>query len=95
MATKLIHLVEHNVLRYPRHADVRHKMWLKNWNNLGVDVYIKMACIGEERVLDILLGNRDIINDVLAKENVDNFYSMIQSGFLHTCLRTSSREAPL
>ena len=54
-----------------------------------------MACIGEERVLDILLGNRDIINDVLAKENVDNFYSMIQSGFLHTCLRTSSREAPL
>ena len=82
------------VLRCPRHAGVRHKMWLKIWNNLDVDVYIKMASIGEELVFDVLLGNHDIINDVLARENVDSFYSMI-SGFLHTCLRSSSREAPL
>ena len=59
-------LVEHVVLRCARHADARHKMWLKIWNNLGVDVYIKMASIGEELVHDILLGNHDIINDVLA-----------------------------
>ena len=82
-------LVEHIVLRCPWHAYVRHKMWLKLWNNFGVDVYIKMASIGDELVLEILLGNHDIINDVLARENVDSFYSMI-SGFLHTYLRSLS-----
>ena len=65
---------------------------VKIWNSFGVDVYIKMASIGDELVLDILLGNHDIINDVLARENVDSFYSMI-SGFLHTFLRSLSREA--
>ena len=34
-------LVEYIVLRCPRHADVRHKMWLKMWNNFGVYAYIK------------------------------------------------------
>ena len=65
---------------------------IKIWNNFGVDVYIQMASIGDKLVLDILLGNHDIINDVLARENVDSFYSMI-SGFLYTYLRSLSREA--
>ena len=52
----------------------------------------KMASIADELVLDILHGNHDIINDVLAREKVDSFYSMI-SGFLHTNLRSLSREA--
>ena len=52
-----------------------------------------MASIGDELVFDILLGNHDIINDVLAREKVDSCYSMI-SGFLHTYLRSLSREAP-
>ena len=84
-------------MRCLRYADIRHvryKMWLKFWNNLGVNVYIKIASIGEKLVLDILLGNHDDMNDVMARENVDSLYSMI-SGFLHTCLRSSSREAPL
>ena len=51
-----------------------------------------MASIGDELVLDILLGNHGIINDVLARENVNSFYSMI-SGFLHKFLRSLSREA--
>ena len=50
-----------------------------------------MASIGDELVLDILLGNQDIINDVLARENMDSFYSII-SGFLHTYMRSLSRE---
>ena len=33
-------------------------------------------------ILDILLGNYDIIIDVLARENIDRFYSMI-ADFLH------------
>ena len=57
------------------------------------DVYIKTASIGDELVLDTLLGNHDIINDVLARENANSFYSMV-SGFLHTFLRSLSREAP-
>ena len=69
--------VEPIVVRCSRHAhdaDVRHMMWLKIWNNnFGVDVYIKLASIDEELVLDILLGNYDIVNDVLARENVDCF----------------------
>ena len=68
-------------------------MWLKIWNNFGVDVYVKMASIGEELLLDILLGNYIVITDVLARENMDRFYRMI-AGFLHTFLRTLSREAP-
>ena len=60
-------------MRCLRHADVRHKMWLKHWNNFGVDVYIKLTSIGEALVLDILIGNHDIINDVLARENMDSF----------------------
>ena len=52
-----------------------------------------MASIGEELVLDILLGNYDIINDVLAIRNVDSFYGII-SGFLHNFLRTLNRKAP-
>ena len=68
-------------------------MWLKIWNNFGVDVYVKMASIGEELLLDILLGNYIIITDVLARENMDRFYRMI-AGFLHTFLRALSREAP-
>ena len=51
-----------------------------------------MASIGDELVLDILLGNHDIINNVLPREKVDSFYSMI-SGFLHTYMRSLSREA--
>ena len=86
-------IVEHVVLRCPRYADVRHKMWLNIWNNFGVDFYVKMASIGEELLLDILLGNYIIITDVLARENMDSFYRMI-AGFLHTFLRTLSREAP-
>ena len=85
-------IVEHVVLRCPRYADVRHKMWLNIWNNFGVDFYVKMASIGEELLLDILLGNYIIITDVLARENMDSFYRMI-AGFLHTFLRTLSREA--
>ena len=72
---KIDNLVEHIVLRCPRHADVRHKMWLKIWNNFGYDVYIKMASIGDELVLDILLGNHGIINNVLSRENVDSFFT--------------------
>ena len=53
-----------------------------------------MASIGVELVLDTLLGNHEIINDVLARENVDSFNSMT-SGFLHTFLRSLSRETPL
>ena len=78
-------LVEHIVFRCPRYADVRHKMWLELWNNFSVDVYIKMASIGVELVLDILLGNHGIINDVLARENVDSFYRMISGFFIHFC----------
>ena len=54
-------------------------MWIKIWNNVGVDVYIKMASICDELVLDILLGIHGIINDVLARENVDGFYSLISA----------------
>ena len=71
-------------------------MWFKIWNNFCVDVYIKMASKGDELVLDTVLGkfNHEIINDVLARENVDSFNSMA-SGFLHTFLRSFCREAPL
>ena len=72
-------------MRCPRHADVRHKMWLKIWNNFGVDEYIKMASISDELVLDILLGNHDILNDVLARENVDSFYRLISVSCIHFC----------
>ena len=68
-------------------------MWLKVRNNFGVDVYIKMANKGDELVLDTLPANHEIINDVLATENVDSFNSMT-SGFLHIFLRSFSREAP-
>ena len=64
-------------------------MWLNIWNNFGADVYVKMASIGEELVLDIRLGNYIII----ARETMDSFYSML-AGFLHKFLRTLSREAP-
>ena len=54
-------------------------MWIKIWNNVGVDIYIKMASICDELVLDIFLGNHGIINDVLARENVDGFHSLISA----------------
>ena len=46
-------------------------MMLNIWNNFGADIYVKMASIGEELLLDILLGNYIIITDVLARENMD------------------------
>ena len=75
VAIKIDNLVEHVVLRCPRYADVRHKMWLNIWNNFDVDAHQwhKMASIGEELLLDILPLNYIIITDVLARENMDSF----------------------
>ena len=61
-------------------------MWMKIWTNFGDDVYISLASMDEETLLDVLLGSLDTVPYVQHLENKDSFY-MIVAGSLHRLLR--------
>ena len=46
-------LVGHIILRYESNAKVRHDMWMKIWTNFGDGVYISLASMDEESLLDV------------------------------------------
>ena len=50
-------LVWHIILRCESNAKIRHDMWMKIWTNFGDDVYISLASMDEETLLDVLLGS--------------------------------------
>ena len=60
-------------------------MWVKIWTNFGDDVYISLASMDEETLLEVLLGSFDSVNDVQHLENKDSFY-IIVAGSLHMLL---------
>ena len=78
-------LVGHIILRCESDAKIRHDMWMKIWTNFGDDVYISLASMDEETLLDVLLGSFDTVPDVQHLENKDSFY-MIVAGSLHRLL---------
>ena len=73
------------ILRCESNAKVRHGMWVKILTNFGDDVYISLAIMDEESLLDVLLGSFDTVPDVQNLENKDYFY-MIVAGSLHRLL---------
>ena len=73
------------ILRCESNAKVRHDMWMKIWTNFGDDVYISLASMDEESLLDVLLGSFDTVHDVEHLENKDSFY-MVVAGSLHRLL---------
>ena len=60
-------------------------MWVKIWTNFGDDVYISLASMDEETLLEVLLGSFDSVPDVQHLENKDSFY-MIVAGSLRRLL---------
>ena len=79
-------LAGHIILRCESNAKIRHDMWMKIWTNFGDDVYISLASMDEETLLDVLLGSFDTVPYVQHLENKDSFY-MIVAGSLHRLLR--------
>ena len=63
----------------------RHDMWVKIWTNFGDDVYISLASMDEETLLEVLQGSFDNVPDVQHLENKYSFY-MIVAGYLHRLL---------
>ena len=60
-------------------------MWVKILTNFGDDVYISLASMDEETLLEVLLGSFDNVPDVQHLENKYSFY-MIVTGSLHRLL---------
>ena len=58
---------------------------MKILTNFGDDVYISLASIDEETLLEVLLGSFDNVPDVQHLENKDSFY-MIVARSLHRLL---------
>ena len=78
-------LVGQIILRCESNAKVRHDMWVKIWNNFGNDVYISLASMDEETLLEVLLGSFDNVPDVQHLENKESF-NMIVAGSFHSLL---------
>ena len=60
-------------------------MWVKIWTNFGDAVYISLATMDEETLLEVLLGSFDNVPDVQHLENKDSFYMIVASS-LHRLL---------
>ena len=52
-------------------------MWVKILTNFGDDVYISLASMDEETLLDVLLGSFDTVPDVQHLEDKDSFYMIV------------------
>ena len=67
-------LVGHINLRCESNAKVRHGMWVKILTNLSDAVYVSLASMDEETLLEVLLGSFDTVPDVQYLDNKDSFY---------------------
>ena len=79
-------LVGHINLRCESNAKVRHGMWVKILTNFGDYVYVSLASMDEETLLEVLLGSFDTVPDVQHLENKDSFYMIVAGSRLHRLL---------
>ena len=88
----VVNYVSHCLLCCHANSGVRHKMWAGFLRKFGANVYSCLAKLSIDSLTDVLLGNFEIIADVLSVSQKDDFYCYV-ARFIHiqtVCLHPRS-----
>lgn len=88
----VVNYVSHCLLCCHANSEVRHKMWAGFLRKFGANVYSCLAKLSFDSLTDVLLGNFEIIADVLTVSQKDDFYCYV-ARFIHiqtVCLHSRS-----
>ncbi|MCG8044308.1 MAG: reverse transcriptase family protein, partial [Candidatus Thiodiazotropha endolucinida] len=69
--------VDHCLLWCNANAHVRHNMWVGIWHKYGIDLYLRLAGLSHDVLIEVFFGRFDVIADVLAETHKDAFYRYI------------------